>query len=76
MNTKDIQSAWLLQSKSYLKILSISYLIEDTNTPINASVMETIIKTTHVFNNTCIVSKLRVVKVSPKSDMAIVWIDI
>ena len=76
MNIKDVQSAWLLQSKSYLKILSISYLIEGTNTPINASVIETVIKTTHVFNNTHIVSKPKVVKVSPKSDMAIVWIDI
>jgi len=38
--------------------------------------METVIKTTHVFNNTHIISKPRVVKVSPKSDMAIVWIDI
>jgi len=38
--------------------------------------METVIKTTHVFNNTHIVFKPRIVKVSPKSDMVIVWINI
>ena len=46
------------------------------NTPINTNIMETNIKSTYVFNNIWIASKLRVVKVSPKSDMAIVWIDI
>ena len=34
------------------------------------------IKTTYVFNNVHITSKLRVVKVSPKSNIAIIWIDI
>jgi len=51
MNTEDIQSMQLPQSKSYLKILGISYLIKGMNIPINASIIETIIKTTHVFNN-------------------------
>jgi len=41
INAKDIQSTWLPQSKSYLEILSIPYLIKDTNTPIDTSVMET-----------------------------------
>ena len=50
-NANDIQSAHLLQSKLYLKILSVLYFMEDTNTSINASFMENIIKTTHVFNN-------------------------
>jgi len=39
--------------------------------PINASMIESIIKFTHIFNNTRIASKPRVVKVFPKSDMAI-----
>ena len=51
MNTEDIQSMQLPLSKSYLKILGIPYLIKDMNIPINASIIETIIKTTHVFNN-------------------------
>ena len=49
MNTEDIQSMQLPLSKSYLKILGIPYLIKDIL--INASIIETIIKTTHVFNN-------------------------
>ena len=72
MNANNVQGIQLPQSKSYLKILSILYLIESTNTLINTNIMETIIKTTHIFNNIQIASKLRVIKVSPKSDMAIV----
>ena len=56
--------------------LDISYLIESTNTPVNVSIMETIIKTTHIFNNIWIVSKPRVVKIFPKSDIVIIKIDI
>ena len=76
MNAKDIKSAYLSQSKLYLKILSILYLIEGTNILIDASVMESIIKSTHVFNNIRIASKPRIVKVSPKSNITIIWIDI
>ena len=76
MNTNDVQSACLLQSKLYLKILGILYFRKGMNTPIDTSFIENIIKTTHVFNNVWIVSKPRVVKVSPRSDIAIVWIDI
>ena len=76
VNADDVQSAYFPQSKFYLKILSILYFIEGTNTSIDASVMETVIKTMHVFNNIHITSKLRVVKMSSKSDIVIVWIDI
>jgi len=44
--------------------------------PINVRVVETIIKSTHIFNNIHIASKLHVIKVSPKLDITIVWIDI
>ena len=76
MDPKNIQEAHLPQSKSYLKILGISYLLEGTNIPIDSSVIESIIKATHIFNDIKITSKLHVVKVSPNSDMAIIWIDI
>jgi len=46
------------------------------NPSINTSIIETIIKTTHVFNNIWIVSKLRIVKVFSKFDIAIIWINI
>ena len=42
---------WLLQLKSYLKILGISYLIKDTNMPIDLEVVGSIIKSTHIFDN-------------------------
>ena len=38
--------------------------------------MKTIIKTTHVFDNIQIVSKLRVVKISSKLGMAIIWVNV
>ena len=46
--------------------------MESTNIPINVRVVETIIKSTHIFNNIHITSRLHVIKVSPKSDIAIV----
>jgi len=42
------------------------------NMPINASAIKTIIRSIHMFDNINITFKLRVVKVSSKSDMAIV----
>jgi len=75
-DVNDIQDACFPQSKSYLKILGIPYLMENTNTPMDSNVMENIIKASHIFNDIKIVSKPRVCKVSLKSDMAIVWIDI
>ena len=59
----------LPQSKLYLKIIDISYLVENTNTPIIADVVEAIIKKNHIFNNIAIVLRSHVIKVSPKSDM-------
>jgi len=73
LDVRDIQDARLPQSKSYLKILGILYLIENTNTPpIDSNVMEGIIKASHIFNDVKIVFKPRICKVSLKSDMAIV----
>jgi len=76
IDSNNIQSACLLQSKSYLKILDILYLIKSTDTPIDSSMIELVIKSTHIFGNIHITSKLQVIKVSPKSDIVIVWINI
>jgi len=72
IEVENVEALCLLQSKSYLKIISISYLCENTNTPITLDVIETIIKNNHIFNNITITSKLRVIKVSPRLDMAII----
>ena len=76
INSKDIQDTCLSQSKSYLKILNISYIIEGFNVFINSNIIESVIKTTHIFDNVNIASKPHIVKVLSKSDMAIIWIDI
>ena len=72
IDTNNIQDARLLQLKLYLKILSIPYIMEGTNMPINFEVMEIFIKATHIFNNINIASKPHIVKVFPKSNLAIV----
>ena len=66
----------LSQFKSYLKIISILYIIENTNILINADVVEEILKRNHIFNNIILVLRSHIIKVSPKSDMAIIWFDI
>ena len=75
INLKNVETPWLPQSKSYLKIISLPYLIENMNTPLTSDVVEKILKN-HIFNNILIASRLRVIKVSPKSDIAITWLDI
>ena len=42
----------------------------------NTDVVEAIIKNNHIFNNITVASRPRVIKVSPKSNMAIIWLDI
>ena len=75
-NDDNIVSPRLPQSKSYLKIISISYFIDKSNTCISSEDIEHILKNNHMFNDIVLASKPRIIKVSPKSDMAIVWIDI
>jgi len=72
----SVKVPYLSQSKSYLKIIGIPYLVENTNTSITADVVEAIIKRNNIFNNIAIVSRSCVIKVSPKSDMAIIWLDV
>jgi len=38
--------------------------------------MEDIIKRNHIFNNVVLASRPHIIKVSPRSDMAIIWVDI
>ena len=45
----------LSQSKSYLWILSILYLIKNTNILINADLVEQVLKSTHIFNDIILV---------------------
>ena len=75
-SNNNIVSPQLPQSKSYLKIIGIPYLVDKSNTCISAEDIECILKNNHIFNNIVLASKPRIIKVSPKSDIAIIWIDI
>ena len=77
INALQVEDSRLPKSKSYLKIISIPfYPHTNSQEKLNATDIESILKQNHIFDNISLASKLRVIKVSPKSDMAIVWIDI
>ena len=76
INLNEVNSLRFPQLKSYLKIIGLPYLQENTAIPLNSNVVKSIIKVNHIFNNIMLVLKLCVIKVSLRSDMAIVWIDI
>ena len=76
IEVEQIEPLRLPQSKSYLKIIGIPNLSEQTNTCIISDEIDKILKNTHIFNDIVLASKLRVIKVFPKSNMAIIWIDI
>jgi len=76
INSNEVDIPHLPQLKFYLKIIGIPYLMENTNTLINSSVVKIILKNNYIFNNILLASKPYIVKVSLKSDMVIVWLDI
>ena len=76
INSTRVEVLCLSQSKFYLKIIGIPYYQENSSSPITSNVVEDIIKQNHIFNNVVLASKLHIIKVSPKLDIAIVWLDI
>jgi len=76
INSDDIETLQLSQSKSYLKIMGILFFIKNTNILISVDFVEIAIKSNHIFDNLLLASKLRVIKASLKFDIAIVWINI
>ena len=76
INSDQVQSLRLPQSKSYLKIVGISYLSKATNSYISSDEVKRILKNNHIFNNVVLALKPRIVKISPKLDIAIIWINI
>jgi len=75
-DTDQIYSPRLPQSKSYLKIVSIPYLVEYLNSCLSSNDVEKILKSNHIFNDIVLASKPRVIKISPKLDISIIRIDI
>ena len=74
IESEGIIAPCLPQSKFYLKIISILYILENTDIHINSSIVESIIKSIYIFNDVLLAFKPQVIKESLKSDMAIIWI--
>ena len=77
VNAFQVKEPWLPKSKSYLEIISIPFYPHvNSQERLSSSDIESILKQNHIFNNISLTSRPRVIKVSPKSDMSIIWIDI
>ena len=77
IDSLNIDTPRLLQSKSYLKIIGIPFFPHNiSNKHLFPNDVETIIKQNQIFDNIVLASKPHVIKVLPKSDMLIIWIDI
>ena len=61
--------------KLYLK-LEVSYFLENTNLLIMFNVIKTAIKKTHISNDIVLVFHSYIIKASPKSNMAVKWVNI
>jgi len=77
VNAIQVKESRLPKSKLYLKITGIPfYPHANSQEHLTSSDIELILKQNHIFDNISLVSRPRVIKVSPKLDMSIVWIDI
>jgi len=77
INSLQVDKPHLPKSKSYLKITGNPFFPHtNSQEKLTSDDIEVILKQNHIFNNISLASKPRVIKVSPKSDMSIVWIDI
>ena len=72
VDSNDIMSPRLPQSKLYLKILDILYFIEDTNLLVTLNIIERVIKSIHIFDNIVLASHPYIIKASPKSNIVVV----
>ena len=77
VNSLQVKEPQLPKSKSYLKIISIPYYLHDNSQErLSSNDIELVLKQNQIFDNILLASKPRIIKVSPKSNMAIMWIDI
>ena len=74
VNPDSIESPCLPKSKSYMKIIGLPYLSKlGVMFP---DIIEGVLKNLYLFKNTILALKPCVIKASPKSDKAVVWVDI
>ena len=74
INLNLIKGPHLSKFKSYMKIVGLLHKIKQG--VITPKYIEGVLKETHLFKDVILASKPYVIKVSPKSDMAVVWMDI
>jgi len=72
IDSNDIIASRLPQSKSYLKILKIPYLIKNTNVSISSDITKRVLQSTYIFNNVVLTSKLRIIKAFHKLDIVVI----
>ena len=73
---ENISSPRLPQSKLYLKIVGIPYISKKMNNQISSDDIKNVLKNNHLFNDIVLTFKPHIIKISLKSDIAIIWIDI
>ena len=66
----------LPQSKSFLKILDVPYWNSKSSLPITSAQVEAAFSNSLLFEGVSLASMPRIMKVSPSSDMSVIWIDI
>ena len=77
INSLQVEESRLPKSKFYLKIIGILFFPHaNSQEKLTSNDIEMILKQNHIFDNISLALKPRVIKVSPKSDMSIVWLDI
>jgi len=74
VNPDSIESPHLPKSKSYMKIIGLLHKIEQG--VITSDYIEGVLKDIHLFKDIVLASKPHVIKTLPKSNMAVVWVDI
>jgi len=74
INLDSIKSSYLPKFKSYMKIIGLPYSSKsEVMTP---DIIKGVLKDSHLFKDVILASKPHVIKASPKSDKAVVWMDI
>jgi len=74
VNPDSIEISCLPKSKLYMKIIGLPHKIEQG--VITPDYIEGVLKDMHLFKDIILASKLCIIKALPKSDMAVVWVDI
>ena len=72
IDSSNIISSRLSQSKSYLKILDILYFVDDTNLFITADIIERVIQISYLFDNIILASCPHIIKVSELQEVDLV----